>query len=146
MKYGLVWLLVMILTFLSLATGVATERDILAPRVPEEEREAARKMKNPLPPTPENIARGKVLFEGKASCFICHGTGGKGEGRAGVLLEPTPRNFTNPKFHELRADGELFWVIKNGVAGTGMLPMIPIVISGHEAWHVILYERSLGKR
>src|SRR2546425_8874547 len=35
------------------------------------------------------------------------------------LFFALPRNFTNPKFHKNRTDGEMFWVIKNGSAGTG---------------------------
>ena len=30
-----------------------------------------------------------------------------------------PADFTNCKFHKKREDGEFFWVIKNGSAGTG---------------------------
>ena len=38
----------------------------------------------------------------------------------------------------------MFWVIKNGSAGTGMVPLIGTAITEDEAWYVILYERSFA--
>ncbi len=122
--------------------AIAEERNPIEPIVPANERVVARSMKNPIAKTPENIARGKAIYEGKGSCFRCHGMGGKGDGLVGQNMNPTPRNFTNPKFHKNRTDGEMFWVIKNGSAGTGMVPLIGTAITEEEAWIVILYERS----
>ncbi len=139
-------LLVTGLTFVSM-TASAAERDITVPRVPADQIAAAKAMKNPLQATPENIAKGKAIFEGKGTCFTCHGLSGKGDGDAGKALDPTPRNFTNPQFHSLRTDGEMFWVIKNGSAGTGMISYNPAIITDEEAWQAILYERSFkGKQ
>ena len=61
------------------------------------------------------------------------------------ILNPSPRNFTNCKFHKKRKDGELFWVIKNGSAGTGMVSLVPAAITEEEAWTIINYERSFCK-
>ena len=124
------------------AVAFAEEKDPTIPRVPGDQRGHAKAMKNPIPKTPENIAKGKAIYEGKGTCFNCHGTSGKGDGPAGVILNPSPRNFTNPKFHKNRTDGEMFWVIKNGSAGTGMVPLIGTAITEEEAWFVINYERS----
>ena len=129
------------------ATAYAEEKDITVSRVPNEQRADAKKMKSPIEKTPENIAKGKAIFEGKGTCFNCHGLSGKGDGPAGAILNPTPRNFTNPKFHKLRSDGEMFWVIKNGSAGTGMVPLIGTAITEEEAWFAITYERTFdGKQ
>lgn len=124
--------------------ALAEERNPIEPRVPPNERMTARSMKNPIPKTPENIAKGKAIYEGKGSCFRCHGDSGKGDGPYNTLvtLNPSPRDFTNPKFHRNRTDGELFWVLKNGISGTGMVPAIGGPITEDEAWTVILYERS----
>ena len=46
----------------------------------------------------------------------------------------------------MRTDGELFWVIKEGIPGTAMMPMVGSVITEEEAWLVLLYERSLGQK
>ena len=137
----------LVVSLLLIATsGLAAERDITLSRVPAEELEKAKAMKNPIPATPENIAKGKELFEGKGTCFTCHGTSGKGDGDAGKALDPSPRDFTNPAFHKLRTDGEMFWVIKNGSSGTGMISYAPAIISDEEAWTIINYERSFGKK
>ena len=124
----------------------AEERDPLKPRVPDDQRAEARNMANPVPATPENIAKGKALFEGKGTCFNCHGKTGEGNGPAGAILNPSPRNFTNCKFHKKRKDGELFWVVKNGSPGTGMPALVKgNVLTEEEAWHVLLYVRSFGQ-
>jgi len=133
------------LMLLSVSVVGAEERDPLKPRVPADQMAEARANKSPVEPTPDNIAKGKALFEGKGTCFNCHGKNGDGQGEAGKILNPSPRNFTNCKFHKKRKDGELFWVIKNGSAGTGMVPLIPAAITELEAWTIINYERSFCK-
>jgi hypothetical protein len=133
------------LMMLSVVVVGAEERDPLKPRVPADQMSDARANKNPVDATPENIAKGKALFEGKGTCFNCHGKNGDGLGEAGKILNPSPRNFTNCKFHKKRKDGELFWVIKNGSAGTGMVPLIPAAITEQEAWTIINYERTFCK-
>jgi len=129
-------------TFVSVIAVSAEERDPLQPRVPKDQLADAKQVKNPVAKTKENILKGKTLFEGKGTCFNCHGKEGKGDGPAGQILNPTPRNFTNCKFHKKRKDGELFWVIKNGSPGTGMVSLIPAAITEEEAWTIINYERA----
>ncbi len=130
------------------ASGIlqAAERDPLQPRVPPDKIQLAKKEKNPFPATAENIARGKAIFEGKGTCFTCHGMEGKGDGPASVGLDPSPRNFTNLAFQAVRADGELMYVLKNGSPGTAMMPMVGSVINEEEGWLALLYIRSLGKK
>jgi len=133
------------LMLMSATVVVAEERDPLKPRVPPDQMSDAKQMKNPVEANAANIAKGKALFEGKGTCFNCHGKEGKGDGPAGAILNPSPRDFTNCKFHKKRKDGELFWVIKNGSAGTGMVSLIPAAITEEEAWTIINYERSFCK-
>ena len=130
------------LTFVGAIVVSAEERDPLQTRVPKDQLSDAKQMKNPVAKTKENILKGKALFEGKGTCFNCHGKEGKGDGPAGQILNPSPRNFTNCKFHKKRKDGELFWVIKNGSPGTGMVSLIPAAITEEEAWTIINYERA----
>ena len=144
----------MLTAALFLTSGLAIagpEKDPLKPRVPAKERAAAKKMKSPLykkaaKAPPEIVAEGKALFEGKGTCINCHGKDGDGNGPAGKVLNPGPRNFTNCKFHKKRKDGEMMWVIKNGSPGTGMVPLIPATISEEEGWKIIAYERSFCKK
>jgi len=92
---------------------------------------------------PEIVAAGKVLYEGKGRCALCHGISGKGDGPAAHRhpLHP-PRDFSNCAFHKKRKDGELFWVMKNGVPGTGTQGLIPDVLSEEEGWKVVAYIRT----
>ncbi|MBH0176759.1 MAG: c-type cytochrome [Nitrospira sp.] len=106
------------LMLLSVSIVGAEERDPVKPRVPAEQMADAKATKNPSEATPESIAKGKALYEGKGTCFNCHGKEGKGNGPAGAMLNPSPRDFSNCKFHKKRKDGELMWVIKNGSPGT----------------------------
>lgn len=119
-----------------------SEQNPSAPRVPAEQIAAARAWINPFPATPENMAQGKTLFEGKGQCTPCHGLEGRGDGIAAASLNPSPRNFHNPNLRT-KTDGEFFWVLKNGIAGTGMISFVPGIVSEDEAALIILYERSL---
>lgn len=117
---------------------------MLRPRVPADQRQAARATANPLPATPELIAKGKTLFEGKAFCKACHGADGKGLPKDLDLKGPLPRNFTDKTWQKARTDGELMWILRNGSPGTDMAPFIPLVLTEEEAWQVLLYVRSFG--
>lgn len=120
----------------------AAEKDPMKPRVPEGERAAAQKMKSPIAPSPDAIARGKAVYEGKGTCIKCHGPQGAGDGPFGKNLKPSPRSLTNAEWAKSRTDGELFWIIKNGSPGTGMVSLIPSDINEDDAWHVIQYIRT----
>ena len=130
---------------LSASVVGAEEKDPLKTRVPADQLADAKANKNPVASSPESIAKGKALYEGKGTCFNCHGKNGDGQGEAGKILNPSPRDFTNCKFHKKRKDGELLWIIKNGSAGTGMVSLIPAAITEEEAWNIINYERSFCK-
>lgn len=122
--------------------------EVLRPRVPADQIDAARQMTNPLLVTPEMIQKGKTLFEGKAFCRACHGTDGKGLGgdiQPGSLKGPLPRNFTDKAWQAARTDEELFWILQHGSSGTDMASFIPLVLTEEEAWQVLLYVRSFGR-
>ena len=91
----------------------------------------------------EIVVAGKALYEGKGSCFLCHGIGGKGDGPSSQM-SPTrpPSNFTNCALQKKRQDGELFWIVKYGSPGTGMQPLIPALLSEEEGWKVVAYIRT----
>ena len=141
------WATGILLSSVSLACLVAAEeQDPIQKRVPFGVRAEIEAMKNPVPATADNVAKGKALFEGKGYCFKCHGVEGRGNGRLAEFLDPSPRNFTNPDWQKNRTDGELLWIIKNGSEGTGMASMAPSEISPEEAWFVIAYIRTFGKK
>lgn len=125
------------------ASAWAAERDPLAPRVPAQKLEEARKLRNPIPPTPESIAKGREVFRGIGSCNVCHGEEGRGDGIGASGLDPSPRNLANPGWQAARSDGELMWVLRHGSPGTAMITVVPGLISEEDGWNVINYIRTL---
>ncbi len=140
---------VLVLGIALIAMGSCVRHDPLAPRVPADRLEEAKTLKAPFGDTrkasPEIVAEGKRLFEGKGACTHCHGETGKGDGPAGAKLYQHPAaDFSNCKLHDTRTDGELFWTMDHGVPGT---PMVDMVHSGKlkalEAWKIVAYLRTL---
>ena len=129
-----------------MATTFAADQSVLKPRVPANQIEEARTLANPYPSTPENVEKGKHVFEGKAFCVTCHGRDGKGLGNIPGLRGKLPRNFTDKTWQAARTDGELLWILKNGSPGTDMASFVPLVLSEEEAWHVLLYVRAFGNK
>jgi mono/diheme cytochrome c family protein len=138
--YSLAFLLV---TVALAGPAGAAERHMMQPRVPADKLAEARALKSPLPGSPEVVAKGKALYDGKGTCFNCHGTDGGGNGPAAAKLNPAPRNFRHHGFWRHRTEGELFWVIKHGSPGTAMIGFGP-VLSDEEIWSLIQYERTFA--
>jgi mono/diheme cytochrome c family protein len=124
---------------------LATDQAVLNPRVPIDQMNEARSWTNPIPPTEENIEKGKALFHGKAFCVTCHGRDGKGFSGVEGLRGKLPRDFTDKIWQAARSDGELLWILKNGSPGTDMASFIPLVLTEEEAWQVLLYVRAFGR-
>jgi len=102
--------------------------------------------KNPLKATSANIKDGELLFQKKAkplACAQCHGKQGNGKGALGAGLTPKPRNFTCSATMGKISDGQMFWVIKNGSDGTGMMAFKGL--KDKEVWKLILYIREFAK-
>lgn len=139
-------LLVGLMLTASPAVFAAEEKDPCGTRVPADQLAAAKAEKNPYNGNAAAIAEGKEIFEGKGTCFTCHGMTGKGDGDAGQALDPGPRNFTNPKFRDCKTDGEKLWVIRNGSPGTAMIPAVSTgILSEDEAKKVQAYEKTFAK-
>ena len=121
----------------------AAEGHIMEPRVPADKLKEARALVSPLPDSPEIVEQGKIIYEGKGTCFNCHGKTGRGDGPGGLSLNPSPRNFWHHGMWRHRSEGEIFWVIKHGSPGTGMIPFGGL-LSDEEIWTVMQYERSFS--
>jgi hypothetical protein len=61
----------------------------------------------------------------------------------GTAFVPPPRNFTCDVMMRNLQDGQLFWIIKHGSPGTGMMAFP--WLHDEEVWQVIHYIRSLAK-
>ncbi len=104
-------------------------------------------MKNPLSANSANIRAGEKLFMKKAkplACAQCHGKNGDGQGALGKALKPAPRNFTCGPMMKDISDGQLYWIIKNGSSGTGMMAFKSL--KDTQVWQLIRYIRELGKQ
>jgi len=100
---------------------------------------AAAKTPNPLELNKNSIAAGKKVFD--VQCFVCHGTGGKGDGPAAPGLQRKLPDFTDSSLWE-QADGTLFWKISQGKAP---MPTFETILSETDRWNVINFLRSLSE-
>ena len=94
---------------------------------------------NPMPRTPEAIEQGQQVFQ--QHCAACHGPAGHGDGPAAAGLNATPADLTAAHVDD-HTDGDLFWWLTHGIAGTAMPPWQE-QLSEPERWKVIHYVRSL---
>src|SRR5215468_3354140 len=77
----------------------------------------ARLMENPVLDSPEIQREARRHFADH--CAICHGNDGSGDTPIGDGLYPKPPDLRKRETQDL-SDGELFWIIENGVRFTGM--------------------------
>ena len=98
--------------------------------------------KNPVPATPENIADGKQAFT--SYCMVCHGLDGQNTGVpfAATISPPVP-SLSLPQV-QAYTDGQLKWIIENGIYPSGMPPSKG-EFSNDEIWEMVLYIRHLPK-
>jgi mono/diheme cytochrome c family protein len=96
--------------------------------------------KNPQSYTPENLADGKEAFG--HYCIACHGIDGQKTGVpfADRLSPPVP-SLASPEVQSY-TDGQLKWVIDNGLSPSGM-PASSGTLSDDEIWSIVLYLRHL---
>jgi mono/diheme cytochrome c family protein len=78
---------------------------------------SARSAQNPVLATVEELRDARLHFADH--CAICHGNDGSGATMIGKGLYPPPPDLRKPDTQNL-TDGEIFWVIENGVRFTGM--------------------------
>ena len=116
------------------AVAARTVRDLAIPR-------GERSRKNPLEPTPQNLNDGREDF--MAHCSNCHGHDSGGTTAAGQSLYPRVADLRAAKSQNL-TDGELHYIIENGVALTGMPAWGNLhQLQDDDSWKLVLYIRSL---
>jgi mono/diheme cytochrome c family protein len=129
---GIVALLVILAV--CLVTAVNTARNWSATA-------AARKLKNPVPPSTEALAAGLRLY--REHCQKCHGEKGDGRGEKASELSVAPGDFTDAREMARRTDGELFSQISRG-----RLPMPAFAdkLSDEERWQIVDYIRVFAAK
>ncbi len=86
--------------------------------------------KNPLPQTDEVVSQGQEVF--LESCAVCHGPDGRADTYIGHNMYPPAMDLHSAHVQHW-SDGELFWIIQNGVRLTGM-PSWKSRVSDDDTW------------
>lgn len=98
---------------------------------------------NPVPATGEIVAGGMRHFADH--CAVCHANDGSGDTDFGRNMYPKPPDLRLPPTQSL-SDGELFYIVENGIRFTGM----PAFGTGTEegardTWMLVRFMRHLPK-
>jgi mono/diheme cytochrome c family protein len=155
MKRGQIILIVLVLvTGIAIAVGASILHNGLSARATPTALEAffaqhahrlsipsgASKLHNPTEVTDLNLREARQHFADH--CASCHANDGSGDTMYGKGLYPKPPDLRKSETQNL-SDGELFWIIENGVRFTGM----PAFGGGHgseeDSWKLVLFIRHL---
>jgi mono/diheme cytochrome c family protein len=103
----------------------------------------ARSLTNPVESAGDVIVKGRAHFADH--CATCHGNDGSGNTEMGRSMWPKVPDMRLAKTQNL-SDGELFWIIENGVRFTGMPGWSTGTKEGETAtWHLVHFIRRLPK-
>ncbi len=99
----------------------------------------AKRLQNPIQITQERLASARAHWVDH--CALCHGLEGSGNTAIGRNLYPPAPDLRDAQTQRL-ADGELFYIINNGVRLTGM-PAWGGLHSDEETWELVAFLRQL---
>jgi mono/diheme cytochrome c family protein len=150
-----VWFLLAIVGLVAVATGIwlwnlgigtrtqpgpietALSRSLRSAMIPV----GARELPNPEPATSENVRSG--LEHWADHCATCHANDGTGNTELGRSLFPPVPDMRLAETQNL-SDGELFYIIENGVKLTGMPAWGTGTPEGErDSWHLVQFIRRL---
>ena len=99
-----------------------------------------KKTQNPIAYNQKSVADGKEAFT--HYCVACHGMDGQNTGVpfADRMSPPVPSLASNDV--QSYTDGQLKWVIDNGLAPSGM-PASKGILSDDEQWAIVVFVRHL---
>ena len=95
--------------------------------------------------TPALLEKGKAAYT--TNCMTCHGEKGDGNGVAGAMMNPKPRNFIADKFKQGDKPEKVFKTISQGLPNTSMVGFGHL--SEEERWALTYYVldfRKAGKK
>lgn len=97
---------------------------------------------NPLKPTPETLANGRIYYG--YYCLMCHGAAGDGNGPVGQSYVPKPTDLSSPAVSALN-DGQLYGGMLHG---TGHDPVLMETVPPEHRWPLVMFVRTFasGKR
>jgi mono/diheme cytochrome c family protein len=140
MKKSVMFLVFVILTLFTVSTAVAG-----AAKCPQKRKtkKASSSLYKKDETAKADAAAGKKIYTKTAkpmACKMCHGKKGDGGGKLGAALKPKPRNFRCAKTMKDVTPGQMFFIIKNGSKGTGMVAQK--TLKDKDIWNVIKYIRT----
>jgi len=99
-----------------------------------------KKDRNPLPADADNIHAGQIAFS--HYCYACHGLDGQNTGVpfAETMSPPVPK-LNSPEI-QVYSDGQLKWIVENGIFPSGM-PASKGILREDEVWQIVTYIRHL---
>jgi mono/diheme cytochrome c family protein len=100
----------------------------------------ARQQQNPLAADDKTIWRTAADHYGD-HCAACHGNDGRGDTQLGRNMYPDVPSFADETVQRL-SDGELFYIIQNGVRWTGM-PAWKDEHSADDSWRLVSLIRAM---
>jgi mono/diheme cytochrome c family protein len=95
---------------------------------------------NPLASTAPNIESGRDAFS--HYCAACHGLDGQNTGVPFADSMSPPAPMLNSSQVQSYMDGQLKWIIDNGISPTGM-PASKGILTDNEIWSIVVYIRHL---
>jgi len=96
--------------------------------------------KNPMPDTPEAVKVGERHFQ--RHCQVCHGLDGHNTGVPFADRMSPPVADLGGEDIQAYTDGQLKWIIENGIRFTGM-PGWDGVLKDDEMWYMVRFMRHL---
>lgn len=127
--------------FLFLALLCAAWHEGRSQEKPQEKSKDAAERKNPVKPTPENLAEAKKFFG--FDCAMCHGASGDGKGDLASSMGLKMTDWRDTSTVANMSDGEVFDII---VKGKGKMEGEGDRVKEELAWKLVNYVRTLAKK
>jgi mono/diheme cytochrome c family protein len=101
---------------------------------------SAKALKSPGPITSQTVAEGRAHWADH--CATCHANDGSGNTEIGQGLYPKAPDMRSARTQQL-SDGQLYWIVENGVRLTGMPAWGDGRPDDQESWNLVAFIRHL---
>jgi mono/diheme cytochrome c family protein len=122
------------------ASGPGNFESAVAKEVKQKITIGGKDWKNPTPDTPDSAKEGGEHFQ--HHCMVCHGLDGHSTGVPFAMKMDPPVPDLSTKDVQDYSDGQLKWIIQNGIGPSGM-PGWQGILDDNEMWLVVRYIRHL---
>ena len=130
----------LVVQFLCLASFFHQQPQQESKEVPSSPTASSPERKNPVKPTPENLANAKKFFG--FDCAMCHGVTGDGKGDLAASMSLKMNDWHDASVLGKISDSEIFDII---LKGKGKMTGEGDRLSSEKAWELVNYVRTLRK-